>query len=142
MDAGWRTKTRSSGICPIASDDIVLGDTMGELLLLLGAADIALIGGSLVPHGGHNVLEASVWGVPVVTGPHMFNFVEISELLTRAGAMTVLPEGVDLGEMLADLLADVPRRKQMGAAGQRVVAANRGALEQQLALIRQCVTRP
>ena len=56
--------------------------------------------------------------------------------------MTVLPEGVDLGEMLADLLADVPRRKQMGAAGQRVVAANRGALEQQLALIRQCVTRP
>ena len=126
---------RSSGLSPGPSDDIVLGDTMGELLLLLSLATVAVIGGSLVEHGGHNVLEASAWGVPVVTGPHMFNFAEISELLTGAGAMTALEQPENLGRCLSELFANQQRREQMGAAGLQLVADNRGAKARLLALV-------
>ena len=65
---------------------VYLGDTMGELPVMLGSADVAFIGGSLVPTGGHNMLEASAQGVPVCFGPHLFNVAAISELLLEAGA--------------------------------------------------------
>lgn len=135
VDADWNVQRRSSGIAPGPGDDIVLGDTMGELLLLLSAATVAVIGGSLVNHGGHNVLEASAWGVPVVTGPYMFNFSEISDLLVEAGAMTRLADPEELADCLADLLASPQRRREMGEAGQRVVADNRGAKKRLLGLI-------
>jgi 3-deoxy-D-manno-octulosonic-acid transferase len=132
---GWQTVRRSSGQPPASSDDIVVGDTMGELLVLLSLASVAVIGGSLVEHGGHNVLEASAWGVPVVTGPHMFNFAQISELMVSAGAMIALAEAEDLGTCLAELFADPSRRERMGLAGQQVVADNRGAENRLLTLI-------
>jgi len=135
VEAGWEVVRRSSGEIPGPAQDIVLGDTMGELLLLLSLGTVAVIGGSLVEHGGHNVLEASAWGVPVVTGPHMFNFAEISDLLVEAGAMEMLEQPVDLGQHLATLFADPGRREQMGLAGQQVVADNRGAKKQLLDLI-------
>jgi len=133
--AGWNVQRRSSGRAPGPGDDILLGDTMGELLLLLGGATVAVIGGSLVNHGGHNVLEASAWGVPVVTGPYMFNFADISDLLVAAGAMTRLADPGELGDCLAELLANPQRRREMGEAGQRVVADNRGAKKRLLALV-------
>ena len=133
--AGWNIQRRSSGRAPDPGDDILLGDTMGELLLLLGGATVAVIGGSLVNHGGHNVLEASAWGVPVVTGPYMFNFSDISDLLAAAGAMTRLADPGELGDCLAELLANPQRRREMGEAGQRVVADNRGAKKRLLALL-------
>jgi 3-deoxy-D-manno-octulosonic-acid transferase len=136
-NSGWRVLRRSCGTNPGPADDIVVGDTMGELLLLLSAGSVAVIGGSLVEHGGHNVLEAAAWGVPVVTGPHMFNFVEISELLTIAGAMIMLDDPAELGACLQDLLADPGRRQRMGAAGQQVVADNRGAKKRLLELVAQ-----
>lgn len=132
---GWRVQRRSSGQAPGPNDDILIGDTMGELLLLLSPATVAIIGGSLVEHGGHNVLEASAWGVPVVTGPHMFNFAEISELLTAAGAMIALERPDELGQCLIELFADPQRRERMGVIGQQVVADNRGAKKRLLALI-------
>lgn len=134
--AGWQVarRSRSSGPLP-AGDAVLLGDTMGELLLLLSAAQVAMIGGSLVAHGGHNMLEAAAWGVPVVTGPHVFNFAEISELLEAAGAMVRVQEAGELGACLLALLADPQRRRQMGEAGQGVVASNRGARERLLALV-------
>ena len=113
---------------------------MGELLLLLGTADVAVIGGSLVEHGGHNVLEAAAWGVPVVTGPHMFNFAEISELLTEAGGMIRLDDPGDLGQCLLELFQDSERCTRMGAAGQKVVADNRGARARLLQLVAENVT--
>jgi len=134
---GWRVLRRSTGAPPDSGHDIVLGDTMGELLLLLGVASVALIGGSLVERGGHNVLEPAAWGVPVVTGPSMFNFVEISALLTGAGAMIMLDDPRELAPCLITLLGDAGRCRRMGAAGQRVVADNRGAKEQLLALVAQ-----
>jgi len=134
-ESSWQVVRRSSGIPPDGAVDILLGDTMGELVLMLSTATVAVIGGSLVKHGGHNVLEAAAWGVPVVTGPHMFNFGEISELLTVAGGMTQLDDPADLGECLLSLLKDRSLRERMGAAGQKVVADNRGARKRLLELV-------
>lgn len=135
LGQGWNVVRRSTGVSPGPGSDVLLGDTMGELLLLLSVGQVAVIGGSLVPHGGHNVLEAAAWGVPVVTGPYMFNFEEISGLLVEAGAMVRLQDPADLTACLQALLADPPRRREMGAAGRRVVADNRGARERLLALV-------
>jgi 3-deoxy-D-manno-octulosonic-acid transferase len=135
VDAGWSVCRRSLGEVPGPNDAILLGDTMGELLVFLGAATVAVIGGSLIEHGGHNALEASAWGVPVVTGPHMFNFAEISELLVEAGAMIMLADPAELGDCVTGLLADEGRRDMMGAAGKRVLEENRGALDRLLKLI-------
>jgi len=132
---GWSVVRRSAGEAPTSATDIVLGDTMGELLLLLGVADIGLIGGSLVEHGGHNVLEPAAWATPVVTGPHMFNFAEISQMLVSAGAMLQLEDVTQLGEVLIELSLDPQRRSAMGAAGKQVVADNRGARDRLLALV-------
>ncbi len=135
QQAGWQVRRRSAGALPAMADDILLGDTMGELVLLLGAATVAVIGGSLVEHGGHNVLEPAAWGVPVVTGPYMFNFAEVSELLVAAGGMIRLDDPAQLGGCLQALLGDPQRRLEMGAAGQQVVADNRGARKRLLELV-------
>lgn len=133
--AGWQVVRRSSGAAPGSAEDIVLGDTMGELLLLLSVASVAVMGGSLVPHGGHNVLEAAAWGVPVVSGPHMFNFEEVTRLLVTAGAMVRLEQSQLLDTTLISLLSDPQRCRRMGAAGQQVVAQNRGAIARVLQLL-------
>jgi 3-deoxy-D-manno-octulosonic-acid transferase len=134
-EQGWQVRRRSEGVDPRAEDDILVADTMGELLLLLGTATVAVFGGSLLARGGHNVLEAAVWGVPVVTGPGMDNFAEISQLLSAAGAMIRLDAPAGLTSVLLELLADPPRCRQMGAAGAQAVAENRGAARRQLALV-------
>ena len=133
--AGWQVVRRSSGAAPAPADDIVLGDTMGELLLLLSVASVVVMGGSLVPHGGHNVLEAAAWGVPVVSGPHMLNFEEVTRLLVAAGAMLQLQRSQQLAPTLSALLSDPRRCRSMGAAGQQVVAQNRGAIARVLQLL-------
>jgi 3-deoxy-D-manno-octulosonic-acid transferase len=132
---GWQVLRKSAGQSPGQSTDIVIGDTMGELVLLLGLADVAIIGGSLVEHGGHNMLEASAWGVPVVTGPHLFNFTEISDLLTKAGAMIVVHNPEELAACLLELFSNQAQREQMGTLGQQLVADNRGAKKRLLELI-------
>lgn len=137
--AGWRVRRRSGGEPVEPGDDILLGDTMGELRLLSGVATVAVIGGSFIEHGGQNVLEAAAWGVPVVTGPHMFNFAEISALLVDAGAMEQLPGPAPLADSLLRILGDEQLRRRMGSAGEQVVAANRGALAHLRAIIRERV---
>jgi len=140
--AGWQVARRSEGVIPGLTVEVLLGDTMGELLLLLSAATVAIVGGSLVEHGGHNVLEASAWGAPVVTGPYMFNFEEISTLLVAAGAMIRLDDSARLSDCLPQLLADESRRAAMSAAGLRVVDENRGARRRLLALLDQQLQPP
>lgn len=108
--------------------DILLGDSMGELPLFYAAADVAFVGGSLVNSGGHNVLEASAAGVPVVFGPHMFNFADISRLTLERGAGLQVEDVAGLVSVVADYLADPARRQAAGAAGRRMVEENRGAL--------------
>ena len=133
---GLTIARRSAGEVPGAQHQVLLGDTMGELRLLSGVASICVIGGSFIEHGGQNVLEAAAWAVPVVSGPHMFNFTEITSLLTAAGGMQQLAAADQLADTLLTLLADDARREAMGLAAAGVVAANRGAKAQLLTMIR------
>ncbi len=108
--------------------DILLGDSMGELPLFYAAADVAFVGGSLVNTGGHNVLEASAAGVPVIFGPYMFNFADISRLILERGAGRQVADVAGLTAAVAEYLADPIRRQVAGEAGRRMVEENRGAL--------------
>ncbi len=134
---GLTVARRSLGEVPGSQHQVLLGDTMGELRLLSGVASVCVIGGSFIEHGGQNVLEAAAWAVPVVSGPHMFNFSEITSLLTAAGGMQQLASADQLPGALAGLLKDDARREAMGFAAAEVVAANRGARAQLLTMIGQ-----
>ena len=126
---GWRYTQRSVTTAIDADTDVVLADTMGELVTLLGAADVAFIGCSLVPTGGHNMLEAAQWGVAVVTGPHLFNFAAVKTLLLQARALLIADDPDDLGLIVSDLLASAGQRRAMGQRGQEAVERQRGALD-------------
>ena len=115
--------------------DILVGDSMGELPLFYAAADVAFVGGSLVNTGGHNVLEASAAGVPVVFGPHMFNFADISRLTLERGAGRQVADVAGLRAAVAEYLADPALRRTAGEAGRRMVEENHGALVATLGLI-------
>lgn len=117
--------------------DIYLGDTLGELVSFYRAADIAFVGGSLVPVGGHNMLEASALGLPVITGPHLFNFPEISAALLEAGAMREITDSARLAELLLRWFRDPAQRTDIGDKGRQIVEQNRGALERLLVLTGQ-----
>jgi 3-deoxy-D-manno-octulosonic-acid transferase len=119
---------RSGGKAVGASTDVLLVDTLGELLLLYGVGDIAVIGGSFVDNGGHNPLEASAWGVPVLCGPSMFNFSEVAARLQAVDAMQRVESPEALSAALLRLGEDAGERRRRGAAALEVMAANRGAL--------------
>jgi 3-deoxy-D-manno-octulosonic-acid transferase len=119
--------------------DILLGDTMGELQLFYAAADAAFVGGSLVNTGGHNILEASAAGVPVVFGPHMFNFQEISQLTVERGAGRQVPDVAGLIAAVREYLTNAEARFAAGEAGRGMLEENRGALDRTMALIRGCL---
>lgn len=133
---GFATVRRSQGDLA-APMDILLGDTMGELLLLFGTSDIAFVGGSLVPNGGHNFIEPAVWGLPLLSGEHLFNFAEVSRLLCEAGALQLVDSAEALADACAQLVANSELRQALGQAGAQVAAQNRGALEKTLVLIAQ-----
>jgi 3-deoxy-D-manno-octulosonic-acid transferase len=120
-----------------AAVEILVGDTMGELQLFFGAADVAFIGGSLVPTGGHNLLEASAMGKPAIFGPHMFNFQEISQMALERGAAVQIPSAAQLAPVAADFLGNANRRDRAGEAGRKMVEENRGALVKTLELIQK-----
>lgn len=120
-------RRREGQICtPVTA--VFLGDTMGELLLFYAAADIAFVGGSLAPTGGHNVLEPALLGLPVLFGPHMFNFLEASQRLQEAGAAWPVADAAELAAAAGRLLAEPTQARAAGQRGQAVVEANRGAL--------------
>lgn len=133
QDAGLAAVRRSSGQLPAADQQVLVGDTMGELVMLYACADVAFVGGSLVPNGGHNYLEPAALGVPVLSGPHRFNFTEISELLEGASALQVVSDEQALASAVQALLEDASARERAGAAGRAVVQDNQGALERLLA---------
>lgn len=133
QDAGLAAVRRSSGQLPAADQQVLVGDTMGELVMLYACADVAFVGGSLVPNGGHNYLEPAALGLPVLSGPHHFNFTEISELLEGAGALQVVSDEQALASAVQALLEDASARERAGAAGRAVVQDNQGALERLLA---------
>lgn len=117
---------------------IQIADTMGELPVLYAAADIAVVGGSLIPIrgiGGHNILEPCAVGVPVIFGSNMGNFLEISDIALRAGAGFQVGDQGDLIECLKRLLNDAPLRGAVGEAGRKMVEQNTGATQKTCELI-------
>lgn len=112
-----------------AHAQVYLGDTMGELMMLYGAADVAFVGGSLVERGGHNPLEPAAWGLPVLSGRNVFNFETIyEEFRTHDGVRFVQGEE-ELANTLAQLFSDPSQAQALGQRAQAVVNRNRGALE-------------
>ncbi len=139
---GFNTARRSKKENCDADTAVYLADTMGELLLLYAVSDIAFVGGSFVPVGGHNMLEAAVLGRPVITGPQLFNFAEISQrLIERRGMQTVL-NADDLAWLVIDLLKDVEKREKMGEMALNFVKENRGALHQHTQLAANIIDAP
>jgi len=109
-------------------EEVVLLDTLGELASVYALADVVFVGGSLVPSGGHNVLEPAAAGRPVIVGGHMENFQEITDQFLSAGALVQVADAPQLGDEVAALLLDAPRRSELGARAQRLVEENRGAV--------------
>jgi 3-deoxy-D-manno-octulosonic-acid transferase len=120
---------------PMAPGTVLLVDTVGELLQFYAVADLIFVGGSLVPVGGHNILEAALLKKPVLFGPHMHNFKEISRLLVKAGGGLVISEGEEFYRVATNLLADSQRCQDMGAKGYALLQDNRGATERTLQAI-------
>lgn len=125
---GFATCRRSAGAQPQATDALLLGDTMGELLFLYALADVALVGGSLVANGGHNLLEPAALGKPVLSGPHLFNFLEISSQLREAGALREVQDADSLAREVAQLWQSRDDWQAMSEAGLAVLRRNQGAL--------------
>ena len=115
--------------------DILIGDTMGELQLFFGAVDIAFVGGSLVPTGGHNLLEAAAVGTPVIVGPHTFNFKEITRLAVERGHTIQIDSAEILSSTIAELIDHPELRAEAGEAGEKLVNENKGALARNIELI-------
>ncbi|MBK1692925.1 3-deoxy-D-manno-octulosonic acid transferase [Ectothiorhodospira mobilis] len=126
--AGWSMMRRSAGGLPGAEAAVWLGDTMGELATLCGAADGAFLGGSLVPVGGHNPLEPAAHGVPVITGPHVFNFEAVYADLEAAGGVRRVADATELAGALVALLGDAAARSALAAGATRVLEGNRGVV--------------
>lgn len=116
---------------------VFIGDSMGELLLFYAASDLAYIGGSLVKKGGQNPLEAAALGLPLLTGPHTFNFAFISEELQKRGAEIKIINSVELANKVIELLENKSLRNSMGEKGQKFVEENRGAVNKQINLIKE-----
>ncbi len=132
---GFATALRSQSPPSCTDVDVFVGDSMGELLTFFAAADVAFVGGSLVPVGGHNLLEPAALGLPVVTGPELFNFAEIGRRLTEIGAARQVTSARELGRVVADWLDDGNLRHAAGEAGRRFVEDNRGALQRLMTLL-------
>ncbi len=114
---------------------VLVGDTLGDMHFYYGLADVAFVGGSLAPKGCQNIIEASAIGLPVVTGPSLFNFQAASDALQAAGAMQVVADANELGRLVVELLQNDERRLAMAQSARAVVAANLGATMRTLELI-------
>ena len=132
---GLNLQKRSAGLPIAATTRAVLGDSMGEMFAYFSVADVAIIGGSIQPLGGQNLIEACAVGTPVLFGPHMFNFAEASRLALEAGAAQQANSADELMAQAHTLLQDLPRQQQMAAAGVAFSQAHRGATERIIALL-------
>ncbi len=132
---GLNTQLRSEdGFCD-SSADVFVVDTMGELLNFYAAADIAFVGGSIASIGGHNVLEAAVFKLPVLVGPNTHNFSEINQILASCGGSITVRNADDLTHHVRSLIKNPDQRRDMGEAAYRMVQEHRGAVDLTMQLI-------
>jgi len=140
---GLRYALLSGGPAAFEQDhDVLLVDTVGELARLYRLAGVAFVGGSLVPVGGHNLLEPAVVGVPVLYGPHTHHVAELASTLERAGGAVRVRDAAELGREAARLLADPAARRRRVAAATAVLERNRGALDRTVRFLFTMLDRP
>ena len=140
LEQGLQVQRRSTQALVNAEQQVLLGDTMGELMLLYAVADVALVGGSLIKHGGHNMLEPIALAKPTLTGPHYFNFLDIAQQLLDAGALLEVAGVQQLAQRVAELWRNPTLVEDMCAAGQQVLQRNQGALQRLLDMIQAQLT--
>jgi 3-deoxy-D-manno-octulosonic-acid transferase len=133
--AQWADARRTAAVTPGENDRIYLGDTMGEMAFYYAACDVAVIGGSFMPLGGQNLIEALATGSPVVLGPSMFNFAEATRLALQAGAaVQVADAGAGIRQAI-ELLSSDEKRAAMRDAGKKLCEAHRGATRRHLDVV-------
>jgi 3-deoxy-D-manno-octulosonic-acid transferase len=132
---GLHMQRRSANEPVSANTQVVLGDSMGEMFAYYAACDVAFIGGSLLPFGGQNLIEACAVGKPVLIGPHTYNFAQATELALACGAAKRIPHTEDLVHQLRGLLQEPSDMLKMGNAGLKFVSDNRGATAHALSLM-------
>lgn len=135
LATGLSVARRSKNQLPGPAGGVLLCDTMGELAMLCGAASAAFVGGSLVPKGGQNPLDAVQWNLPVLMGPHTQNFSEMVAQLRAAGALEIVTNGQELGDWWVRLAGQEALAARMGQGGQEVLLRNSGALEKVAPLV-------
>ena len=140
-DAGLRVAIRSDQHWPAADSQVFVVDTLGELSRFYACAQVAFVGGSLQPVGGHNLLEPAATGTAILTGPHLHNFADIAKRLREADAMRVVEDAGQLASGLQELFADEATRTRMSANARRLLDQGRGALERTIALIEPALPR-
>ena len=135
QEAGFKYTLRSSDAIPDAQTQVVIGDTMGELMLLYCIADLAFVGCSLVERGGHNPLEAAAHAIPVLMGPYTFNFKNICAKLDQAEGLITVTDSDSMATAIASLLNDEDYRRYYGHHAVEVLHENQGALLRLLTLL-------
>ena len=138
---GIRFQRRSENCKITPETQVVLGDSIGEMFAYYAACDLAFIGGSLLPFGGQNLIEACAVGKPVLIGPHTYNFAQASQFAVDGGAAVRVENITGLVHSLQDLLSNAVDMKKTGDAGLRFVSEHRGATEQALAHISRSMTK-
>ncbi|HOX70527.1 MAG: lipid IV(A) 3-deoxy-D-manno-octulosonic acid transferase [Dokdonella sp.] len=138
---GFTTRVRSEDVAADERCQCFVVDTMGELLHFYAAADIAFVGGSLEPIGGHNLLEPAALGKPVIVGPHTFNTEEVATSLIEARAVLRVADEIELGVAVIRLLAQEGERHAMGQAAQSVLERERGAVQRTLHIVEQVLAK-
>ena len=135
--AQWAQSRRTLQPSPAPGDRVYLGDTMGEMAFYYAACDVAVIGGSLAPLGGQNLIEALAAGTPVVVGPSMFNFADATRLALDAGAAIQAANAISAIKSALELLKDAAKRARMSEAGKKLCEMHRGATARYLAVCRE-----
>lgn len=138
---GLKMQRRSANVAIAMDTQIVLGDSMGEMFAYYAACDIAFIGGSLLPFGGQNLIEACAVGKPVLIGPHTYNFAQATELAVLSGAAIQISDAVHLVSELNSLLNDSHKSEEMAKAGLEFVRENQGATSHALQLLSRALDR-
>ncbi len=138
--AGLSTTRRSDN--QMVKADLYLLDTLGELAACYQLANIAFIGGSLVPNGGHNPVEAAIATIPVLFGPHMEDFAEISRDLIAAGGAAMVTGSDELADQVIQLLLDEKKRRGMGKAAENFVITNQGVVNNHLQEVKRLLASP
>jgi len=132
---GFSAASYSVDGLPLPMHQVFVIDAMGRLMPFFAASEVAFVGGSLVPIGGHNVLEPAALSIPVLVGPHTFNFDEITTSLIRQGGAERVASAESLGSDVLALLGDPVKRERMGQAAQQVFDRERGAVHRIMRMI-------